>query len=259
MGFFTPQKQTWLYHVNPAFKFFLFVFLLCIALINRNFDFALNQLIAYMLLLVLFSGYSWYKVLLFLIPFVFVFISTASTMILFGKGEHMWWTWGLIRISEESFYRGLLLGLKTCSFGALGMVFALTSRPILFFYALMQQFRLPPKYAYSFIASMRLLPVVVDEFHTRSNALRIRGTRYTKGSKGLYERLSLYAIPLLAQSIRRAQRVAVAMEAKRFQMSSSRSRTYYYKMSYSKYDVIFVFLTLSLLGAAYTLSTYSIY
>jgi energy-coupling factor transport system permease protein len=254
MGFFIPQKQTWLYYVNPAFKFIVFVILLCIALVNRNFDFALNQMIVYLLLFVLFSGYPWKKLLLFFLPLLIAFLSTASTMILFGKGEHMWWTWGLIRISEESFYRGILLGLKTSSFGLLGMLFALTSRPIHFFYALMQQFRLPPKYAYSFIASMRLLPMVIEEYQVRTNALKIRGTQYAKGVRGWYQRLGMYVIPLLAQSIRRAQRVAVAMEAKRFQMSSSRSRTYYYVTSYSIYDFSFLLSVFILIFTAYLLA-----
>lgn len=251
MGFFTPQRETWLYHVNPAFKFIVFVILLCIALVNRNFDFALNQMIAYLLLFILFSGYGSKKIMLFLLPLLIAFLSTASTMILFGKGENMWWTWGLIRISEESFYRGILLGLKTCSFGLLGMVFALTSRPIHFFYALMQQFRLPPKFAYSFIASIRLLPMVIEEYHVRTNALKIRGAHYAKGIRGWYQRLGMYVIPLLAQSIRRAQRVAVAMEAKRFQMSSSRSRTYYYATSYSLYDLGFLLCIIIMVSIAY--------
>ncbi|TCZ77393.1 energy-coupling factor transporter transmembrane protein EcfT [Paenibacillus albiflavus] len=254
MGFFTPQRITWLYHVNPAFKFIVFVLLLCVALINRNFEFALNQMIVYLLVLILFCGYSWKKTALLLLPFLFVFMSTATSMILFGKGEHMWWTWGLIRISEESFFRGMVLGLKTCSCGMMGMVFALTSKPILFFYALMQQFRMPPKFAYSFIASIRMLPMIMDEFHIRSNVLKIRGKRYARGVKGWYQRLSQYAIPLLAQSIRRAQRVAVAMEAKRFQMSSSRSRTYYYTTSYSRFDAAFIAVMLFLVTFAFVLS-----
>ncbi|NEU30532.1 energy-coupling factor transporter transmembrane protein EcfT [bacterium LRH843] len=245
---FTPLRETWLYRVNPALKFaFVFVFLL-IALFNQDFTFALNQMILYGVLLYSFSGYSWRKVLLFSIPIVLSFISSFLTMMLFGKGETVWWSWGLIKISEESFRYGLLLGFKTLSFGFLSLMFLLTSRPILLFYALMQQFKLPSKYAYSFIASIRLMPVVVDELQTRANVLRVRGVHFSKGAKGVFQRLQLFTVPLFAQSIRRAQRVAVAMEAKRFQMGAV--RTYYYPMAYSKMDIVFavVFLTLFILA-----------
>ncbi|WP_144935127.1 energy-coupling factor transporter transmembrane protein EcfT [Paenibacillus sp. 32O-W] len=254
MNLFTPHRETWLYRVNPALKFAVFFVLLVIALINRRFDFAVYQMIAYLLPLLLFSGYTGRKLLLFTAPFLFIFVSSSSTMILFGKGEEVWWQWGLIRISKESFYHGLLIGCKTISFGALGMIFALTSKPILFFYALMQQFRLPGKYAYSFIASIRMLPAVWDDYRVRTDALKVRGTRFARGFRGMYERLSAYAVPLLAQSIRRAQRIAVAMEAKRFQMGAS--RTYYYTTRYSRIDLWFAGMMAGLLIAAYCTAVY---
>jgi len=242
----SPQRETWLYHVNPAFKFAVCVVLLILALMNRNIDMALYQVGLFALLLVLFGGHSLGKTLLLLLPFIFVFVSSSISMVMFGKGEQVIWSWGLIRISEESVRSGLLLGLKTLSFGLIGLLFALTSRPILFFYALMQQFRMPPKYAYSFIASVRLLPMVVEELRMRRDALCVRGVKFSRGVKGGYERLRQYVVPLIAQSIRRAQRVAVAMEAKRFQMQAR--RTYFYEMKYSRYDLLF-FAVMSVVSA----------
>jgi energy-coupling factor transport system permease protein len=252
---FTPLRETWLYRVNPALKFAVVVLLLLGALINRQYDFALNQVIVYTILLLLFSGFGLKKTLLFLAPFLFIFISSASSMILFGQGEHVWWSWGIFKISEESVFHGTLLGLKTISFGLLGLMFALTSRPVLFFYALMQQFKLPPKYGYSFIASFRLLPMIVEEVRTRKDALNVRGVKYAKGVKGWYERLSQYAVPLTAQSIRRALRVAVAMESKRFHIQAS--RTYYYRTSYSRIDIIFAAMFVVLMAAIYAVAVYS--
>lgn len=255
MNAWLPDRETWLHRANPALKLSVFIVLLLTVLINRSFDFALNQMIAYMLLLILFSGYNWKKTLLFTSPFLFIFISSSFSMILFGKGETVWWSWGLIKISEESFYRGLMLGFKILSFGALGMAFTLTTKPILLFYSLMRQFRLAPKYAYSFIASIRMLPAVMEDARARSQALQVRGVRYAKGVKGLYERLSMYAIPLLAQSIRRAQRIAIAMEAKRFQMGAD--RTYYYYVPFSKSDLVTAAALFGLLIGAYLAAEYS--
>ncbi|MBS4207053.1 energy-coupling factor transporter transmembrane component T [Bacillus sp. FJAT-50079] len=249
---FTPRRETWLFRVNPALKFaFVFVFLI-IVLFNQNFQFALNQMVLYGLILYCFSGYSWRKLLLFSIPIIVSFFSSAVTMMLFGKGTSVLWSWGLIKISEESIQHGLLLGFKTASFGFLSWTFLLTSRPILLFYALMQQFRMPSKFAYSFIASVRLMPIIVEELQTRANALKVRGVHFSKGLKGVLQRLQLFTVPLFAQSIRRAQRVAVAMEAKRFQMGAK--RTYFYSTSYSKVDAVFVAFSFVAFSVAYLLS-----
>lgn len=248
---FTPLKESWLYRVNPALKFALFFILLLVVLFSRNLVFIFHLTFLYGIVLYSFSGYPWRKLLLFSIPMILSFLSSAVTMTLFGKGIHIWWSWGLIKISEESFYYGLLLGCKTLCFGLISLCFLLTTRPILLFYALMQQFKLAPKYAYSFIASIRLLPLIVEELRTRSNALKIRGVLFTKGIKGYYERLKLFTVPLFAQSIRRAQRVAVAMEAKRFQMNAK--RTYYYQTAYSKVDIVFVLVILMSLIVAFWL------
>ncbi len=124
----------------------------------------------------------------------------------------------------------------------------MTTRPVHLFYSLMQQLKVPPKYAYSFMAALRLIPILFEEFQTLRLALKVRGVRYDRGVRGFYQRVKRYAIPLLAQSIRRAQRIAVAMEAKRF--SLVKRRTYYYVIGFSRNDALYaVYLAVSLLLA----------
>lgn len=249
---FTPKRKTWLFDVNPALKFIVFFILFIIIFFNQNYLFTLNIMIIYGLFLYVFSGYGWGRLLLFTIPIVISIFSTAFTMILFGRGDIIWWQWGIIKISEESFYHGLLLGFKSASFGFLSLIFLLTSRPMILFYALMQQFRLPAKYAYSFIAAIRLVPIIIDELQARSNALKVRGVKYSKGAKGVLERLRLFSLPIFAQSIRRAQRIAIAMEAKRFHMNAD--RTYFYPTSYKPIDGIFTIVIVLLSVGAFILA-----
>lgn len=249
LNWFTPERQTWLFHVNPALKFVVFFIFMIITLVNQNLQFAIWQAVSYGLLFYVFSGYSLKKLALLTIPLAISFLSTAMTMSLFGKGEAVLWQWGIFKISEESIQHALLLGSKSLSFGFVGFTFILTIQPVLFFYAMMQQFRLPSKYAYSFIATFRLIPAVTEELQIRRNALKVRNVQFSKGSKGLYERLKSYSVPLFAQSIRRAQRIAVAMEAKQYQMGAT--RTYYYSTRYTQMDM--VFLAVMILGLTATL------
>lgn len=246
--FLTPKRQTWLHRANPACKLVFMILLFLLTLFTHRLDFIFYQAILFIVLLFVLSGYELWKIALLVLPFLLMFISSSSTMILFGKGEEIWWSWGLIRISEESFFRGIHIGLKGVTFAAEGFLFVLTTSSVALFYALMQQMKLPPKYAYSFMASVRLLPMVWEELLIRRNALLIRGVRRPSGLRGLAAQARLYVVPLLSQSIRRAHRVAVAMEAKAF--DSARPRTYYYHSAYSRYDL----LVLLLLAAAVTLA-----
>lgn len=245
----TPSVITWMHRTNPALKLLLVVLLFFVALFTHRPDFMLYQALAFTVLLFWQSGYPFWKVLLLVLSFVLIFISSSSTMILFGKGTTVWWEWGLIRITEESFYRGIHIGLKSVTFASEGLLFVLTTSSVDMFYALMQKVKLPPKYAYSFMASIRLLPMVWEEFLIRQNALRIRGARSLKGPRGWIAGIKMYAVPLLSQSIRRAHRVAVAMEAKAF--DGNGRRTYYYPSRFSRYDplaaVIFIVVVVTAL------------
>ena len=206
------------------------IFVLCTHNIN-----VMAPLVGMLFLLVIAgSGQPLKRVMLFALPFLFVFVSTAGSMILFGKGQTVWWGWGPIQISQESFYRGLHLGFRSLSFGLMGLLFAFTTRPVLLFYSLMQQVKMPPRYAYGFMASVRLLPLIIEEFKALKKTYKARGVQHSSGWKGVQQTVRLYAVPLLAQSIRRARRVAVAMEARRFNTTAARS--YYYRLKFSYHD-----------------------
>ena len=238
LNWFTPNRWTWLFGVNPALKFAVFFTFMIIVLVNQNLQFAVWQAVLYGVLFYLFSGYSVKKLAVLSIPIAISFLSTGLTMLLFGKGEAVLWQWGIFKISEESIQHALLLGSKSLSFGFVGFTFILTIQPVLFFYAMMQQFRLPSKYAYSFIAAFRLIPAVTEELMIRRNALKVRNITFSTEIKGTFARFQSYTVPLFAQSIRRAQRIAVAMEAKQYQMGAA--RTYYYPTRYNKIDAVFV-------------------
>lgn len=246
MNVWNPERRTWLHRANPVIKLGVLLGLFLMTVLTHDIDFVMYQAVIFTLCLLALSGVAPWKMLLFCLPFLIAFVSSSSSMMLFGRGENVWWEWGLFRISEESFYRGLHLGFKGMAFAAEGLLFVTTTSSVDLFYGLMQKLRLAPKYAYSFMASIRLLPMVWEEYMVRRQALKVRGLRPAKGVKGAIRRAGLYAVPLLAQSIRRAHRVAAAMEAKQFNGEEGRSRTYYYESRFTAYDLLIV----ALLGAA---------
>lgn len=244
-------KETWLRNTNPSVKLILFIFLFVYVLFIHNPTILINLTLGAVLLLIFCTGHPWKYLLLFSLPFILLFVATSSSMIFFGKGETTWFKWGIVHITEESYYRGIHIGFRALFFAVLGLVFALTTRPVFMFYSLMQQLKLPAKYAYSFMAAVRLLPILIEEFQTLGYAYKVRGVHTQRGVRGFYQKLKFFSVPLLAQSIRRAQRIAVAMEAKRF--SDVKNRSYFYHIGYSKFDLFLIVYFLLTIGLAFFL------
>lgn len=248
----TAFKEKWLHKINPSLKLLTLSFLFVFAITIHHLNFIITFTITVSILFFFYTGQPFKHMLLFLLPLLFVFLSTAASMIFFGKGETTLYKWGIVHISEESLYRGLHLGFRALAFGMMGLTFAFTTKPVQLFYSLMQQLKLQPKYAYSFMAAIRLIPIMFEEFQTIRDAQKLRMVQHRKGVSGVLKSISSLPIPLLSQSIRRAFRIAVAMEAKRFH--SSNDRTFYYKIGFSKYDLLFLGYLVILISLAYLIA-----
>ncbi|KRF04436.1 ABC transporter permease [Paenibacillus sp. Soil766] len=246
-------RETWLHRVNPGVKLVLAIGLFIVVVFTHNLNMMLFLTLGALLPLALLSGHPTKRLLLYASPFLLIFVSSTAGMMMFGIGETEWFHLGIIRITEESFYRGIHLGLRGVQVASVGLLFSLTTRPVALFYAMMQQWKVAPKYAYSFLAALRMLPVILEELQTLRYALKVRGKRQQRNPlTSWYTTMRMIAIPLLAQSIRRAHRTAVAMEAKRFSMS--RKRTYYYVSSYSVLDVYYILYWVVLIAVSYWLA-----
>ncbi|NGZ76741.1 energy-coupling factor transporter transmembrane component T family protein [Saccharibacillus alkalitolerans] len=250
--FFEPSRRTWLHRANPAVKLALFVLLFVVTMLTHRIDASFYLACVFLLLLFAASGYPIWKTALLASGFALAFASASLTMILFGKGSEIWWSFGPVAISKESFYRGLHLGFRSIAFGCQGLLFVLTTSSTGLFYALMQRLKLSPKYAYSFMASLRLMPMALEELRIRRDALAVRGSGSGSRAGALLRLPERYALPLLAQSIRRAQRTAAAMEVKRFDAGSR--RTYYYSSPVTRSDAAALLLLAGATAAALLLA-----
>jgi energy-coupling factor transport system permease protein len=249
----TAFKENWLHKINPSLKLLTISFLFVFAITIHHFHFMITFTLSVSILFIFCTGHPYKHILLLLLPFLLIFLSTAASMILFGKGENTLYKWGILHITEESLYRGLHLGLRALTFAMMGLLFALTTKPVQLFYSLMQQLKLQPKYAYSFMAAIRLIPIMIEELQTIRDAHKVRGVQTQKRMNSLLKSIKSLPIPLLSQSIRRAFRIAVAMESKRF--NSSNERTFYYQVGFSHYDLLFIGYFILSISLAYLFAT----
>lgn len=174
-------------------------------------------------------------------PFLIVALSFAWMTILytnqtFSYGEVIFTLFG-VEITTGSILTGISLALRSLCFVSLSILFALTTDSTKFMLSLMQQCKLPPKLTYGILAGYRFLPMFREELHILRQAHRVRGVGRTKGIKEKWNQFRRYAIPLLANGIRKAERVAIAMESKGF--TGDRDRTHYHEMTVSLRDWMF--------------------
>ncbi|WP_277673979.1 energy-coupling factor transporter transmembrane component T family protein [Piscibacillus halophilus] len=203
-----------------------------------------------------FSGVRLKKWLMFFIPLSLFALGLAWTSMLhtdekYAGGDmlvNFWW----IEITTGSLQVGVSLALRSMCFIALTLLFALTTDPTKLMLSMMQQLKLPPKLTYGILAGYRFLPLFKHELDLLRQAHQIRGVSRTKGIKGRIERLKRYMIPLLANAIRKSERVANAMESKGF--TGSRQRTHYHEIKVKKNDWVFLISMITALAIAFYLS-----
>lgn len=187
----------------------------------------------------LFGGVSLRFLLILLLPFSLFAFSFIWINVVFPneRGETILFNIGSMPVALENVLVGLSLGLRSFVFASWSLLFVLTTEPTKFMLSLVQHCKLPPRFGYGMMAAYRFLPLFKQELTQVRVAHQIRGLGEAKGIKGRIKETKRYIIPLLASAIRKAERVAIAMESKGF--DGDRQRSYYYRVSWSKYDLIF--------------------
>jgi energy-coupling factor transport system permease protein len=134
---------------------------------------------------------------------------------------------GPIRIAQEAFVAGVSILLRVAAIACVGAVFALTTEPTRLADSLVQQARVPARFAYGALAAYAAIPRFTEDLATLRQARRIRGLR-----AGWHP--SLF-VGLLVLAIRHADRMAVSMDARAF---GSGPRTHYREMHWSVMDLL---------------------
>lgn len=159
---------------------------------------------------------------------------------------------GPMTVTSEALWRGGAIALRVLCFAGYSMLFMLTTDPTDVMLALVQHWRVPPAIAYAAMAAYRFVPLFAIEAESIRLAHRVRGLGEGRGLGGRLEAGRRFAIPLLASAIRRAERVAIAMESKGFDGHSP--RTYFRTLRWSTTDVLFVVAVLAAFAGIFALS-----
>ncbi|MGE3269734.1 MAG: energy-coupling factor transporter transmembrane protein EcfT [Chloroflexota bacterium] len=153
---------------------------------------------------------------------------------------------GPVRVTPAALVFGLTIMCRLLAIFCASMLFVLTTNPVDFVVALIQQARLPVRIGYAIFAAYRFMPLVHEELGNIQAAHQVRGATSGGGPVARMRQIMGYAIPLLAISVRRAEHVALAMDSRGF--GAQQQRTYYRRTRFTRADLYFLLGALACVG-----------
>lgn len=185
-----------------------------------------------------------------LLVFLIAGVAILLANIFFNKenaaSEALIWV-GPVKITGPALWAAGSLWLRLMCFALLSLVFVRTTSPQYLILSLIHQVHLNCRVAYGTMVGYRMLPLLQADYETIRAAQRVRGVREGRGVLHAWGRLRRYAIPLLAGSVRKAGRVALAMDARAF--GAFPDRTYRLRMVVRRGDWIFLVAVLAMVAA----------
>lgn len=243
------RHDGWLQERNPVVKLLVLFGVIAVMLFVNDPWTPLFMVGLAGLLLRLLGAVSFKTFLMYLAPFSLFALSFLWIHTFFPgeRGETVLFTLGPMTIARENVMTGLAFGMRAMVFASWSLLFIMTTEPSKLMLSLIQHLRLPARYGYGIMAAYRFLPILQEELRTIRAAHRIRGLGESGGIRGKWNEIKRYAIPLLAGAIRKADRVAIAMESKGF--DDSRDRVFYREIRFTVHDVLYGLLMFALLAA----------
>jgi energy-coupling factor transport system permease protein len=123
---------------------------------------------------------------------------------------------GPLEIGAQTLANGLGLALRLVAIFLAGILATATSDPTEVADALVQQAHVSPRFAIGVLAALRLVPLLAREWRTIGLARRARGVEAGRSPVAAGRLFGGRLMALLVAAIRRASRMAVAMEARGF-------------------------------------------
>lgn len=154
---------------------------------------------------------------------------------------------GPVKITGAALWAAGALWTRLLSFVLLSLVFVKTTEPQHLILSLVHQLHLNYRVAYATLAGYRMLPAFQSDYQTIRAAHKVRGVGEAAGWLHVWSRTRRYAIPLLAGAVRKAGRVALAMDARAF--GALPGRTYRERMVVGRSDWGFLIAVVAMVAA----------
>jgi energy-coupling factor transport system permease protein len=130
---------------------------------------------------------------------------------------------GPVAIGAGNIVSGIALGLRLLAIALSGVLALVSTDPTDLADSLVQQLRLPSRFAVGALAGARLVPIMAAEWQILALARRARGVSAGGSPLAAVRLLGAQLLALLVGAVRRGTRLALAMEARGFGSRPCRS------------------------------------
>ncbi len=195
------------------------------------------------------------NVLLIMLPFYGIllvthgFLNTHVGRTPVWVAPEAWWLiGGKLRLTAEGLAYGFMVIFRTLTLILVTPLVIFTTDLNALIVGLVR-IRVPYKIAFAFSATLRFVPLLLEEINSIIEAQRLRGLALEK--MNLLKRLWVYsriAVPLILGAMTRSQQVEVVLAAKAF--SGSPDRTYLHESSLRAADYVVLVICLGVLSVA---------
>jgi energy-coupling factor transport system permease protein len=251
--FLYQERESFLHRLNPLTKFVVNVPLWIVLSMVTDPVTPLAFVVLVGLVLWVLGGMSPIQQARLLWPFWTLALGMFVTFALFQEptrpGYQVLWQLGWIRVTDEGLLVGLSTALRILALFSFSLLFVMTTDPVAFIQSLMQNTRISYRFGYGVLAAYRFVPMLATEIDQVRAAHHVRGFSPGWGPAGFWERVRAFALPLLASSIRRADRVALAMDSRAF--GTVPERTYFTEQRFGVNDVVFAVASILVIAGVF--------
>lgn len=245
--------DTFVHKLDPRTKILLSIlFIVCLFIIDRFVGYSL--IVVFLLLTIYTSKIPPRYLYKGLKPVLFLIALTATLNIFMVKGGDLLFSYGFVKIYEEGVRVAVFMGLRLIFLIMGTSVLTLTTSPIELTDGIERLLKpigkeLSHELAMMMTIALRFIPTLIDETDKIMMAQKARGADFESG--GIIKKaksLIPLLVPLFISSFRRADELAMAMEARGYRGGAGRTRMK--ELMFSSKDVVaFAMFSILLIGS----------
>jgi len=240
LGQYYPGNS-FIHRLDPRTKI-IFTLLFIAAIFTADSAISYGVVVAATLAIIAVSRLSWVMVFKSLKPLAFIIVLTLLLHLFMGKGTNVIWSWSFISVTQEGLELGVKMSLRLVLLLLISSVLTFTTSPIILTDGIesllrpLARFGVPAhELAMMMTIALRFIPTLLDETDRIMKAQTARGADFGSGNIMRRVRALLpLLIPLFISAFRRADELAVAMEARCYRGGEGRTRMH--KLKYTGRD-----------------------
>lgn len=257
-GQFYPAKS-FVHRMDPRVKILLnLLYMVAIFLVQSYFGYAL--MLAYLLISIFASRIPLKSVLKSVKGIIFLALFTAIINLFFVKSGNLLVDWWIFKIYDDDINFAVKMIVRLVFLVTSASLLTLTTTPVDLTHGIesllkpLTWIKVPvDEFALIMSITLRFIPTLMDETDRIIRAQKARGACFDTG--GLIARAKAFVpilIPLLVNAFRRAEELALAMNARCYE--GARKRTKMKKLTFSWRDLVGALFTVLFIGGVLTLS-----